>query len=258
MRFQLAAARTGLGALVLGALAAAAAVIGVRLGRIDYALAYQVMTAAVVLGLIALAAALAWMRSALKRNDGTAKRTGLVVLVGSALLLYPPLSTIAHRLTAPPLNDVSTDTGNPPAFVALLKMRGPHDNSALFDGNRQIRFQGETQSIAYALHEKYPDVMKPHSGFAVGSKSPADTFYQRDLAAVQSLGWTIVETSEKDGRIEATTSSFWFARPFDIVIRARPAGPGARTDIRVQSRSDALDDGASAGLIKHFLKVMQR
>ena len=52
----------------------------------------------------------------------------------------------------------------------------------------------------------------------------------------KKMGWTIVDYSEKDGRIEATDRSFWFGQTADIVIRVQTAGAlGARLDIRSQS-----------------------
>ena len=59
-------------------------------------------------------------------------------------------------------------------------------------------------------------------------------------------------------RIEATTSSFWFGRVSDIVIQVHRAGAGARTDLRVQSRDDALDDGANAAIAKRYFKLLAR
>ena len=257
MRFQLTAARLALAALVAGALCAALAVVGVRGGLIAYAQGLAVMAAATGLGLVALAAALTWLVSALKHNRGEGKRIGLIALVGAGLLLWPPLSTLYHRLTSPAIHDVTTDTDDPPRFAALLRLRGPGANPALFDGTREIRFHGETDSIDYVLHDEYPQIMKPHSGFVVGSKNPAGTIFWRAFEATKRMGWTVVDYSEKDGRIEATDTSFWFGRIADIVIRVQPAGMGARTDVRSESRFDAIDDGVNAARIKRFFQKMR-
>ena len=43
------------------------------------------------------------------------------------------------------------------------------------------------------------------------------------FALAGSPGWTLVDASEKEMRIEATDKSFWFGRISDVVIRVRPA-----------------------------------
>jgi len=66
---------------------------------------------------------------------------------------------------------------------------------------------------------------------------PAKLFY-RALAIANDDGWHVVDVDEKDGRIEAWDTTFWFGYVDDIVIRVRPAGKlGARLDIRSKSPS---------------------
>jgi len=252
------AARLGFAAFVAAALIAAAAVAGVRLGEIAYAQGWQMMFPATGLGLAALGLSLVWLVKALGANDRTGRRLGLIALFGSLLLLYPPLSTFFHRLTSPPIHDFTTDTENPPQFVALLKLRGPHANSPAYDGNAPVRFEGKQVTLSEVLHDHYRDILKPHAGFAVGAKDPLAAFFWRDFEAAKKTGWTIVDYSEKEGRIEATQASFWFGRVSDIVVQVHHAGAGARTDMRSQSRDDALDDGFNAANAKAYFKVLLR
>ena len=65
----------------------------------------------------------------------------------------------------------------------------------------------------YAFHEKYPALTHRHAGLL---ESPQKTFW-RAFNVVKKLGWTLVDFSEKDLRIEATDKSFWFGRTSDIV-----------------------------------------
>lgn len=253
--------------LVLAALVAAVAVAGVRLNWFAYALGWRLMIPATVLALVALAAALAWLAAALRNNHRAGRGAGLAALTGAALLLWPPLSTLFHHLTAPPIHDFTTDTENPPRFVALLKFRTAADNPPGFDGSAPIAaplldigapaaIRGKAQPLSEVLHNRYPDILKPQVGFAIGSKDPAATFFWRDFEAAKKTGWTIIDTSARDGRIEATHASFWFGRISDIVIRARHAGAGARTDFRSQSRDDAVDDGANAANARRFFSLV--
>jgi hypothetical protein len=260
-------ARLAFALLALGALIAVAAVAGVRLGRFAYEDGWRLMIPATVLGLAALGAALAWLAAALRNNDRAGRGAGLVALIGSLLFLWPPVSTYFHRLTSPPIHDFTTDTASPPRFVALLKFRGPADNPPAFNGDAPVpaplldiaapgAIRGKTQSLSEVLHNRYRDLLKPQEGFAFGSKDPAATFFWRDFEAAKKTGWTIVDYSARDGRIEATHASFWFGRISDIVIRARRAGTGARTDVRSQSRNDAVDDGANAANVRHILSFL--
>src|SRR5262249_54977457 len=147
---------------------------------------------------------------------------------GSLLLLYPPLTTLFHRLTSPPIHDFTTDTENPPRFVALLKQRGPGSNPPGYDGQAKIAFEGKTVTLDEVLHDHYRDILKPHAGFAIGSSDAIAPFFRRDLAAARQTGWSIVDVNAAEGRIEASTASPWFGRVSDIVIQVRRSGAGAR------------------------------
>jgi len=252
MRFQLFAARTSFAALLLAGLSGAAAVAGVRLGLLSDKAGSTVMIPATALGLISLVLALLWLRSALRNNEGRGKRLGLIALIGACLLLYPPLSYAYNGWAALPVHDVTTDPEDPPQFVALAKIHPA--NSRIFDGGRIIRYRGKDVIVAYALHDKYPLLTKPHNGLLV---LPQKAFW-RSHDVVQKLGWTIVDTNEKDLRIEATDKSFWFGRISDIVIRVRPAGTiGSRVDLRAESRDGAIDHGRNAARLKAFFALFK-
>jgi hypothetical protein len=255
---QRTAARLGFAALVLAALAALVAVMGVRLGWLAYPQGRQLMFPATGLGIVALLLGVVWLAKALAANDGAGKGLGLTALFGASLLLYPPLTTFFHRLTSPPIHDFSTDTENPPSFAALLKLRDAHSNAPGFDGQAPVAFEGKTVTLAEVLHDHYRDILKPHAGFAAGSKDAVAAFFDRDLKAAEDSGWTIIDSDPREGRIEATHASFWFGRISDIVIQVRHAGAGARTDLRAQSRDDAIDDGANAALAKGYFKRLAR
>jgi hypothetical protein len=250
MRFQLFAARAALAALILAILAGIGAVAGIRLGLLTDKGASRLMIPATALGLAALTLALLWLRSALARNAGEGKRLGLIALVGSLVFLYPPLSYVYYGFTALPIHDATTDPEDPPQFVALA---GIHPaNSRVFDGTSKISYKGEMVPIAYAFHDKYYlTLAKPHVGLLISPQKA----YWRCFETVKKLGWTIVEASEKDLRIEATDKSLWFGRISDIVVRVRPAGSiGVRVDVRSESRDGALDHGRNAARLKAFFR----
>jgi hypothetical protein len=247
MRFQLAAARLAFAVLGLAVLTAAAAVAGVRLDALSDASGGILMIPATVLGAVSLLLAFVWLRAALRSNQGVGKRLGLAALIGSLAFLYQPLSYVYAGFVSLPIHDATTDPEDPPQFVALAKV--PSANSRIFDGARHIPYKGEDVTIAYALHDKYFPLTKPHNGLLV---LPAKAYW-RAHDAVEQLGWTIMDDSEKDLRIEATSRSFWFGRISDIVIRVRQAGTiGSRVDIRSESREAGNDHGRNIARLKAF------
>src|SRR5215216_4312656 len=119
MRFQLFAARTAFAALILAVLAGASVVAGVRLGLLTDRAGRTLMIPATVLGLAALAMALLWLRSALARNAGEGKRTGLIALLGALAFLYSPITYVYYGYRLLPIHDITTNPEDPPQFVAL-------------------------------------------------------------------------------------------------------------------------------------------
>jgi hypothetical protein len=247
MRFPILAAHLAFMALLLAALIAALAIGSVRGGIASFVTGLEMMTASVVLGLIALGLALVWTISALKRNQGEGRRAGLSALLGSLLLLYVPLHTVTQGLMAPPIHDATTNPEEPPQFVALAK-RVAGANSPVFNATEMVRYRGEYNTVSYMLHEYYAKLTYPLALIMTPSK-----MFWRCFNNAKRMGWNIVDYSEKEGRIEATATSFWFGQVSDIVIRVRPAGTqGARFDMRAESETGTRDFGRNLELIKAY------
>jgi hypothetical protein len=247
MRFPIFAARLALAALLLAALIAALAIGSVRGGMATFVTGLEAMTASVALALIALALALVWTISALKHNRGEGKRAGLPTLLGSLLLLYVPLHTVYQGLMAPPIHDVTTNPEEPPQFVALAK-RATGANSVTFDASEMVHYRGEHNTVSYMLHEYYSKLTYP-----LALIMPPSKMFWRCFNTAKRMGWHIVDYSEKEGRIEATATSFWFGQVSDIVIRVRPAGTlGARFDMRAESETGSRDFGRNLELMKAY------
>ena len=56
------------------------------------------------------------------------------------------------------------------------------------------------------------------------------------------------------GRLQASDTTFLFGLTDDIALRVRPAGTGARLDIRSKSRVGVSDFGRNAARIGAYLK----
>jgi len=147
---------------------------------------------------------------------------------------------LAKRL--PPIHDITTDTGNPPKFAAILALRKKASNPPDYGG----------PAIAAQQHTAYPDIKPPMLGVP-----PGDAF-DKALAVARKMGWNIVDANKAAGRIEAVATTFWFGFRDDIVIRVEKSGLGSRVDIRSVSRVGISDIGTNAERIRKFLAEMRK
>jgi uncharacterized protein (DUF1499 family) len=135
------------------------------------------------------------------------------------------------------IHDVSTDTDDPPAFVALRDTRMRYRNGIDYSGGKQ-RHPG----IAPQIY-----------------KQPRAQIFQAALAAANAMQWHIAAAVEPEGRIEATATTRIMRFKDDVVIRIRNHGAhngGTRLDIRSASRVGSSDFGANARRIRAFLNEL--
>jgi hypothetical protein len=164
----------------------------------------------------------------------------LALVLGLAAILPPWLLQRSAR-SKPPIHDISTDTDDPPPFVAVAPLRRDAPNPVAYGG----------PEIAAQQKKAYPD-LKP----AMLSMAPAPAF-DRALQAARDQGWEIVAAVPGEGRIEATDTTRWFGFKDDVVIRVRPDGAGSRVDVRSVSRVGRGDVGTNARRIRGFLDVLR-
>jgi hypothetical protein len=153
----------------------------------------------------------------------------------------------AEGVSTPGIHDVSTDTVEPPQYVAVLPLRADAPNTTVYGGS-----QGMTpERLAQLQTEAYPDVTT-----LVVNEPPARVF-ERALAAVHTLGWELVAAVPEEGRIEATDTTFWFRFKDDVVIRIRPGATGAIVDARSLSRVGGGDLGTNARRLRALLAELR-
>jgi uncharacterized protein (DUF1499 family) len=189
--------------------------------------------AAVVLAVTALG--LAWKSGA--------RGVALLAVQGLALSLVvggPPLYLYREVTTVPRIHDISTDTDNPPRFVAVLPLRKGVENSADY-----------TADVAKEQKQGYPDI-----GPTLLDAAPPLAL-QRAERAARAMGWEIVAVAPADGRIEATDTTLLFGFKDDVVIRITPASTGSRVDVRSLSRVGRSDFGTNAKRIRRFMQQLE-
>lgn len=163
----------------------------------------------------------------------------LAVASGAALV---PLRFQSLARTVPPIHDVSTDTEDPPRFVAVLPLRAGAPNPPGYAG----------AAAAEQQKKAYPDVQPLVLAIPV-----AEAFAVADRVA-RALEWEIVAADRAAGRIEAVATTPWFGFKDDVVVRITPAGTsGSRIDVRSKSRVGRSDVGANAARVRAFLTMMK-
>jgi Protein of unknown function (DUF1499) len=251
MRFLIVISRFSVAALIAAVVIGLLASFGTRVGFWDYHFGLlRLFPWCLYIGVLALAAALIWALTAFFSNDGTGARFGAIGLIGSLILVSPLLYNKAYDWQDPPIHDVSTDTEYAPQFVALLQDRVGSENGPEYDGPKKVFFEGKWQTVS-ALQHKYYGYLRP---FAV--IRPPERLFRQAVSTAYGMGWRIVSVVPDSGRIEATDTSFFFGFTDDIVIRVKPAGMGARLDVRSKSRSRQNDRGENAERIRDFAKLL--
>ena len=165
-----------------------------------------------------------------------------LVLGGLAALNAGSVAARLHAAkSVPPIHDITTDTQNPPQFVAVLALRRGAMNSSEYGGEK----------IAEQQRKAFPDIQP------LDFKEPAYQVFAKCLESAKEMGWAIVDADESKGRLEATDRTFWFGFKDDIVVRVKAKGLKTRVDIRSVSRVGVGDVGTNAQRIRKFTKILQ-
>ena len=170
-------------------------------------------------------------------------RGSLVALVLGGVVMVPVGSFLAQGLPYPPIHDISTDTDNPPKYVALQLER---------DATKAPNTTDYDPKVAAQQKKGFPD-LKP-----VDMAMPADAAFKRALAAAEAMKWRIAAAVPEEGRIEAVDVTFWSGFIDDVVIRITPVDDTRSIlDIRSLSRVGGGDAGKNGMRIREFLTKLK-
>lgn len=238
-RIAVALAWTGLSLALACGIAELLAGLGYRWGWWHFRIGIQIMRWSATTDLAAVVAALAAAILAWKYG---ARRALAAIVAGLALSLVvagPPLYYWRTVDRVPRIHDISTDTDNPPRYVAALPLRKGAENPADYSAD-----------VAAQQKKAYPDIAP-----AMLDLPPAQAFTRAERAA-RAMGWEIVAVAPADLRIEATDTTLLFGFKDDIVVRVTPSGNGSRVDVRSLSRVGKSDFGVNANRIRKFLRQL--
>jgi uncharacterized protein (DUF1499 family) len=225
----------------LAALAAAAAGGGARLDWWSFRTGFVILRWATYLGIVA---GVVCLTGCVLSSFAGRKTSVLIALAGLALAVLVVGTVASWRVVAsrvPMIHDITTDTENPPTFVAIRALRQNAPNPAEHGGPEVARLQ----------HLAYPDI-EP-----VQVAVPPPKAFERALSAARAMKWEIVEVNESQGRIEATATTRWFHFKDDVVIMVEGKGDGSRVDIRSVSRVGKSDLGTNARRIRAYVKALR-
>ena len=176
---------------------------------------------------------------AARRRIGMSTAMTALALALIAIASVGALAWKASRL--PAIHDITTDTMQPPPFLAVVPLRAGALNPVDYGG----------PDVAAKQRTAYPDL-----GPLLLSVPPGRAF-DRALAAARSLGWELIASDPAGGRIEATDTTFWFGFTDDVVVRVTPLSTGSRVDVRSLSRVGGGDLGANAARIRKYLAAVK-
>jgi uncharacterized protein (DUF1499 family) len=172
-------------------------------------------------------------------RPGERRRGFLAALLAIAIgagAAYAPFTWFLNARSVPRINDITSDTADPPKLVQTLQMRRGAVTPPLYN-----------KDFAGLQHDSYPDIQPIELKVA-----PAEAFRLADKAAM-AMGWDVVARAPDEGRLEAIDTTKWFGFHDDIVVRIRADGGGSRIDIRSKSRVGRSDLGVNARRIRDFI-----
>jgi uncharacterized protein (DUF1499 family) len=168
------------------------------------------------------------------------------LVIVSMILGLLPVGIMGPQMAAvvdvPPIHDITTDTVNPPEFVAIVPLRKNSPNGYEYG----VSEGWPAEKLGATTIAAYPRLKPIESDLSV-----ADAV-GRTEATLLSMGLEIVAVDRRAGLVEATATTFWFGFKDDIVVRVVGDGDGSKIDLRSMSRVGQSDVGANAARITDF------
>lgn len=158
----------------------------------------------------------------------------LLSLVFSLPIIF---ATFMFQYTAsayPRINDISTDTANPPSFW---------DMPNAF----------EYPSANAKIQEEFYPYIKP-----LVLDSTVEEVFNKVLKIIEKNKWELIAEDIEEGQIEAIALSFAFQFKDEIAISLKEKDGKVIVNIRSRSRLGKIDRGANAKRIKKILEELEK
>jgi uncharacterized protein (DUF1499 family) len=192
-----------------------------------------------LLGLVALVLAPFALRATRAGSGRSGRELAWLGFACGAVLVGVLLVSARPGMDVPPINDITTNLEDPPAFASDPAQRG-----------RDMSYPAE---FAAQVKAAYPDLATLRV-----SSDPARALALAEETA-RALGWEIVSVDPGAGTLLARQTTRIFRFVDDVVVRVRPGeGGGAVVDLRSKSRDGRGDLGANAARIRAFAEKLPR
>ena len=241
-RFAIFSGTLGFWLSLLGVVGIILSPLGYRLGLWDVAFALRKLLAGAtisgIIGFVLCLLAIVVAKFGGFRFDASRATIGLVIggiFAGYVLLQLKTVKSL------PMIHDITTDTANPPVFIALADARKASPNGLEYKG----------AEIAEQQKKAYTDIQTMTSALP-----PAQLFVKAEGVA-REMGWEIAAADAKEGRIEATQTTLLYGFKDDVVIRIAADQVGSKIDMRSMSRVGLSDVGINAARIRKFSSALR-
>lgn len=218
---------------VIGVGVVLVAVLAARTDRLDGGQAAAALVAGLAVTAAATAVAILGAIHIWFSGYRGARYAVLAMVLGAATLAFPVASLVAG-FGHPPLNDVTTDPADPPAFDIAAAARPASANPVTYP-----------QAFAPVQRRLYPEI-RP-----IEVDLPPEDINEMIAELVAGRGWRVLDRldyrgPEREGRFEIVHRTLVMGFRDDIVIRVRAAGGRTRIDMRSASRYGRQDFGVNA------------
>lgn len=158
-------------------------------------------------------------------------------LIPGVLLILAVFVAAGAGENHPRINDITTDTANPPIFVHAITLPDNVGRNMDYPAD----FAAEQQS-------GYPDLAP------VPLAAPPDEAFKQVAATARSMeGWNITREDPTARVVEGYDTSRLFRFKDDFVIEVRPLDGKSQVQMRSKSRDGQGDMGVNAARIRAFL-----
>jgi len=232
-------AYAGLALAVLCVAAAMASGLGYQAGLWHFRTGFLILRTAFFVSLAA--GVLSILGIVLSRGTRAPLVSGLVGLVIALGFAYVPWQWKQTLDALPYIHDISTDTDNPPQFIAAAQLRKEGDHPVAYDG----------PEVADQQKSAYPDLAP------LVTALPKDKVFEAARQTIQDMGLQLTGADLAAGRLEASDTSFWYGFTDDLVVRVAETPQGTRVDVRSKSRVGRSDLGQNAKRVRAFLQRLK-
>jgi uncharacterized protein (DUF1499 family) len=213
--------------------------LGAHLGLVAPFLGFQLFLFGMLLGIVGLLLGLVGLFMTRRSPaSGERRRAMLGTIIGGALTVLTVV-IVSRSIGYAPINDITTDTDNPPEFVKAGDLPSNRGRDLKYDKAKYA----DRQKLAYS--ELAPLPMRGQ---------PSEIYEKVKTAAEQMPGWTVTYDDPSTDTIEGVAISGLFRFQDDFVIQVRAAGGQNLVEMRSKSRDGIGDMGTNAARIRAYFK----